>query len=76
MTKLKSVLPFVAAMTGLTPRRIRGLWNQEARAVLADELDALRRAKEEAIHARNVATRNLLARRGATAAAELEALDF
>lgn len=74
-TRLKTVLPWVAELTGLTPRRIRGIWNMEAKAVLGDELNALRRAKEEAIHARNLATLSLLARRGAAAAMGSEDVD-
>ncbi|MFG1371515.1 hypothetical protein V5F32_05000 [Xanthobacter oligotrophicus] len=75
-TKLKTVLPFVANATGLTPRRIRGLWSGEARAILHEEISALRRAREEAIHARNLETRARLAHRCATVAVDLEGPDF
>lgn len=71
-TKLKTVLPKVAAATGLTPRRIRGLWSGEAKAILSEEMDALRRARHEAIHERNVQTLALLARRRAAASGEPE----
>lgn len=71
-TRLKTVLPKVASATGLTPRRIRGLWSGEAKAILHDEMNALRRAREEAIHARNVQTLALLARRRADVAGEPE----
>lgn len=71
-TRLKTVLPKVASATGLTPRRIRGLWSGEAKAILHDEMNALRRAREEAIHARNVQTLALLARRRAAVAGEPE----
>lgn len=69
-TKLKTVLPYVAELAGLTPRRVRGLWSGEAKAILAEEMDALRRARDEAVYAReqavyerNMATLALLARR-------------
>ena len=71
-TKLKAVLPFVADMTGLTERRIRGLWNMEAKALRAEELIALRRAQEDAIHERNLQTRHRLACRSSALAMEGE----
>lgn len=74
--RVKSVLARVAKATGIPERRIRGIWHREAKAVLADEINALRRAKEEAIHARNLATRNRLACRRAGPAVEGEDLDF
>jgi len=42
-SKVKTAIGIVARRTGLTERRVRGLWNRE-RAVRADELEALRRA--------------------------------
>jgi hypothetical protein len=49
-TPIKSALARVARVTGLGERRIRGLWNQEARAILDDEMQALRRAARKATH--------------------------
>jgi len=49
--KIKAALDRVARKTGLSHRRVRGLWNGEARAILAGEMDALRRVarkREEA----------------------------
>lgn len=42
--RIKTALGIVARRTGLSERRIRGLWHKEARSIRADELDALRRA--------------------------------
>lgn len=42
-SKIKAALGQIARDTGLTPRRVRGLWNGEARAILSDEMEALRR---------------------------------
>lgn len=42
--KLKQAWPRVARLIGTTERRIRAIWHQEARAIRADELDALRAA--------------------------------
>ena len=42
--RIKTALGMVARRTGLPERRVRGLWHKEARAIRADELDALRRA--------------------------------
>ncbi|MFG1317570.1 hypothetical protein [Xanthobacter autotrophicus] len=75
-TKLKTVLPFDAHATGLTPRRIRGLWSGEAKAILHEEISALQRAREEAVHARNLATRDRLALRRAAAPPGVEAADL
>lgn len=79
--RVKTVLAFVAERAGLPERRIRGIWHREAKAVLADELEALKRAaelrhREEAIHARNLETRARLACRGAAAAGRVEGPDF
>lgn len=41
---VKEALTRVARKTGLGHRRVRGIWNGEARAIRAEELDALRRA--------------------------------
>lgn len=85
-TKLKTVLPYVAEIAGLTPRRVRGLWSGDAKAILSKEMDALRRARDEAtyareqasqsreqsIYARNMETLALLARRRAGLAGEME----
>lgn len=43
---IKTALGIVARRTGLTERRVRGIWHREARAIRAEELDALRRAAE------------------------------
>jgi len=43
-SKVKSALSDVAKATGLSHRRVRGIWNKEARRIDAEELDALRRA--------------------------------
>lgn len=42
--KIKSALDRVHRLTGLPYRRVRGLWSGEARAILSEEMDALRRA--------------------------------
>lgn len=42
--RIKTALGMVARRTGLPERRVRGLWHKEARAIRAEELDALRRA--------------------------------
>lgn len=43
---IKTALSIVARRAGLSERRIRGIWHKEARAIRAEELDALRRAAE------------------------------
>jgi hypothetical protein len=43
-SKVKEAFWRVAMQTGLSQRRVRGIWNNEARAIRAEELDALRRA--------------------------------
>lgn len=51
--RIKTALAIVARKTGLTERRVRGIWHREARVIRADELDALRRAaraQEKAEH--------------------------
>lgn len=50
---IKAALRDVARKTGLKDRRVRALWNNEARAILANEMDMLRHitALEEARHA-------------------------
>lgn len=42
--KLKNAWPRLARILGTTERRVRAIWNGEARAVRADEMDALREA--------------------------------
>lgn len=42
--QIQEMLTFVARKTGLGARRLRGIWNNEARAIRAEELDALRAA--------------------------------
>ena len=42
--RIKTALGLVARRTELPERRVRGLWHKEARAIRAEELDALRRA--------------------------------
>lgn len=46
---LKSDFARVAEISGLSERRVRGIWNNEARKVSGDELTALERARQEAI---------------------------
>lgn len=41
---IQEMLALVARRTGLGARRLRGIWNNEARAIKAEELDALREA--------------------------------
>ena len=43
-SSIKEAINIVALKTGLTHRRIRGIWNRETRAIRAEELDALRLA--------------------------------
>jgi hypothetical protein len=40
---LKSAIPRVAARIGLNVRRVRALWNREARAILHADMEALER---------------------------------
>jgi hypothetical protein len=47
---LKSDFARVAEASGLSERRIRGIWNDEARKVSGDELADLERARQEAIN--------------------------
>lgn len=42
--QIQEMLSAVARRTGLGVRRLRGIWNNEARAIRAEELDALRKA--------------------------------
>lgn len=42
--QIQEMLTLVARRTGLGVRRLRGIWNSEARAIRAEELDALREA--------------------------------
>lgn len=42
--QIQEMLTAVARKTGLGARRLRGIWNNEARAIRAEELDALRAA--------------------------------
>lgn len=79
--RVKTVLSLVAERSGLSERRVRGIWHREAKAVLADELSALQRAaalrkREEAIHAHNLETRDRLARRSAAIAGGVEDENF
>lgn len=54
---VKSALARVSRATGLGDRRVRGIWNGEARRIEAEEMDRLRqvaldaRTREEAEHA-------------------------
>lgn len=41
---LKTALPRIARRLGITPRRVRALWNGEARRIEAAEINALRAA--------------------------------
>lgn len=41
--RVKAALARVARLTGLSERRVRGLYHREARAIRAEELDTLRR---------------------------------
>ena len=45
---VKAALARVAVATGLGDRRIRGIWNNEARSIRADEMDRLRRVALDA----------------------------
>lgn len=79
--RVKTVLAAVAERSGLSERRIRGIWHREAKAVLAEELHALQRAadlrqREEAIHARNLETRARLEARRAASPTRVEGADF
>jgi hypothetical protein len=42
---MKSALPRAALFVGINARRLRALWNREARAVLADEIAKLEAAR-------------------------------
>lgn len=54
---VKAALARVAVATGLGDRRVRGIWNNEARSIRAEEMDRLRqvaldtRTREEASRA-------------------------
>ena len=43
-TQIKEMLSGVARVTGLAHRRLRGIWNGEARRIDAQEMDVLRQA--------------------------------
>lgn len=43
-SKLKTAWPRLASLLGTTERRVRAIWNGEAKAIRADEMDALRKA--------------------------------
>ena len=45
---VKAVLSRVADATGLGDRRVRGIWNGEARTIRAEEMDRLRAAARQA----------------------------
>lgn len=45
---VKAVLSRVAEATGLGDRRVRGIWNGEARTIRAEEMDRLRAAARQA----------------------------
>ncbi|BCM86864.1 hypothetical protein [Methylobacterium indicum] len=45
---VKAALARVARLTGLGDRRVRGIWNGEARRIEAEEMDRLRRAALDA----------------------------
>lgn len=42
-SKLKTAWPRLASLLGTTERRVRAIWNGEAKAIRADEMDALRK---------------------------------
>ena len=44
---VKAALSRVARATGLGDRRVRGIWNGEARSIRAQEMDRLRQAAED-----------------------------
>ena len=46
-SSVKEALARVANKTGLPHRRVRGFYNKEARAILAEEMDLLRRIAAE-----------------------------
>lgn len=68
---LKSAIPGLASRLGLSARRVRALWNGEARRIDADEIKALRSAalQNEVVHARKQVARLQ------AMAARLEAVD-
>lgn len=75
-TPIKMALARVARLTGLGERRVRGLWNREARAVLANELDVLRNAARKATHEHDPASDiGSAADQFESLAARLEAID-
>lgn len=43
-TRLKTVWPSLASLTGISARRVKAIWYREARAILAEEIDRLRSA--------------------------------
>ena len=57
--KLKAAWPRLARMLGTTERRVRAIWNGEARAIRADEMDTLRQAvaNQKAAHVTDHAAR-------------------
>jgi hypothetical protein len=70
--KLKASWPRLARLLGTTERRVRAIWNGEARAIRADEMDTLR----EAVARKNVANVALIdAARLETAATALAQVD-
>lgn len=71
---LKNDFARVAEATGLSERRIRGIWNDEARKVSGDELAELERARQEAIDNEIRMLRERLARLERQAARRAEAM--
>lgn len=69
--KIKSALDRVARRTGLSNRRVRGLWAGEAKAIRSEEMDALRRVAKK-VHTNEL---NDFAARLAAVEARLATLD-
>lgn len=73
--RLKAAFPRVARRLRMSERRIRAIWHGEAKAILADEMDLLRREAANTERKRGTnATLEYAARLEADAAA-LEAID-
>jgi hypothetical protein len=50
--KLKAILPRIARMVGITPRRAQALWSGEAKRIESHEMDRLRVEARRAEHLR------------------------
>ena len=72
--KLKQAFAVASRRTGLTVRRVRSLWNREAR-VWGDEIEILRRKRDEARATKNGTNTNEIRGRQADLLGRLQAIE-